>query len=69
MSNIFETCSAFNLTCGGSIDGVEGTGIPYERILENLGVFETLEEMEMSPDTELYEKTYKFIDDFLTIEN
>ena len=31
------------LTSGKTIDGVQGTGASYERLMENLGIFDILE--------------------------
>ena len=68
MSNIFETCRIFNLTSGMNVEGIEGTGIPYEKILENLGMFDILENMQTSPESHLYKTVYEFIEEFLTVE-
>lgn len=62
MSNIFETGKAMNLHSGESIDGVEGSGLSYEKIMENLGLFDILESMEMGPDSDLYSRSYEFIE-------
>lgn len=58
-----------NLTSGASIEGIEGTGKPYELILEELGFFDLLEGFEKGPDQALYEKSYEFIEEYLTISD
>jgi hypothetical protein len=62
MSNIFETGKAMSLHNGQSSDGVEGSGQSYELILETLGIFDILETMQMGINTDLYTRSYEFID-------
>ena len=69
MSNIFDTGRAMGLHLGESVDGVQGSGQSYELILENLGLFDTLEQMQMGPNTDLYSRSYTFIEKNLTIEH
>ena len=67
MSNIYETCKIFNLTTGGDVGDIKGTGISYNQILENLGMFDILEQLQTTPELDLYQKVYDFILEYLPI--
>lgn len=56
-----------NLSSGASVDGVEGTGKSYQLILEELGFFDIFEGFELGSDQGLYEKSYCFIEEHLSI--